>query len=201
MTTAASTRPRLETERLILRVPELADLDRWAELMANEDAAHFIGGVAAKPVVWRMIMQMVGAWQVTGVSMFSVVEKSTGKWIGRVGPWQPYAWPGTEVGWALHPDIWGKGYAVEAAAAAMDYAVDVLGWTNVIHLVHPDNVRSRRVAERLRSKLQGHARMPAPYDGEPSEVWGQTGDEWRINRASLPLVVLKTPVQSPVSDR
>jgi len=185
MTTAASKRPRLETERLILRVPELADLDRWAELMANEDSAHFIGGVAPKPVVWRMIMQMVGAWEVTGVSMFSVIEKKTGKWIGRVGPWQPHDWPGTEVGWGLHPDAWGHGYATEAAAASMDYAFDVLRWTEVIHLVHPENARSRRVAERLGSTLLRHARMPAPYDGEPSEVWGQTRDEWRINRAAL----------------
>ena len=67
---------RLETERLILRVPALDDLDRWAELMADENAARFIGGVMPKPVVWRMIMQMVGAWDLTGVSMFSVVEKA-----------------------------------------------------------------------------------------------------------------------------
>ena len=182
MTTAAGKRPRLETERLILRVPELDDLDRWAELMANEDAARFIGGVAPKPVVWRMIMQMVGAWEVTGISMFSVVEKQTNRWVGRVGPWQPYAWPGTEVGWGLHPDAWGKGYAREAAAASIDYAFDVLQWTEVIHLVHPENVRSRRVAERLGSTLLRHERMPAPYDGEPSEVWGQTRDEWQLNR-------------------
>src|SRR6185503_5152224 len=44
---------RLETDRLILRVPSLDDLDRWAELMANEQAARFIGGVMPKPVVWR----------------------------------------------------------------------------------------------------------------------------------------------------
>jgi len=175
-------KPRLESERLILRVPTLEDLDRWAELMADEDAARFIGGAMPKPVIWRMIMQMVGAWEVTGVSMFSVIEKSTGKWIGRVGPWQPLGWPGTEVGWGLHPDAWGKGYAVEAAAASMDYAFDVLHWTTVIHLVSPANVRSRRVAERLGSTLRGEARMPAPFESEVAEVWGQTRDEWRLNR-------------------
>ena len=175
-------RPRLETERLILRVPTLDDLDRWAEMMAHEDAARFIGGVMAKPVIWRMIMQMVGAWEVTGVSMFSVIEKATNKWIGRVGPWQPFAWPGAEVGWGLHPDAWGKGYALEAAAASIDYAFDVLQWSTVIHLVNPENIRSRRVAERLGSTLQGHTRMPAPYDGELSEVWGQTRHEWKSGR-------------------
>lgn len=53
-----------------------------------------------------MIMQMVGAWELTGVSMFSIIEKASGKWVGRAGPWQPFAWPGTEVGWGLHPDAW-----------------------------------------------------------------------------------------------
>lgn len=178
-------RPRLETERLTLRVPALEDLDRWAEMMADENAARFIGGVTPKSFVWRMIMQMVGAWEATGISMFSVIEKASGKWIGRVGPWQPFAWPGTEVGWGLHPDAWGKGYALEAAAASMDYAFDVLQWTTVIHLVNPANVRSQRVAERLGARLQGQARMPPPFDAELVDVWGQSGDEWRINRRRL----------------
>jgi RimJ/RimL family protein N-acetyltransferase len=177
-------RPRLETERLILRVPALEDLDRWAEMMTDAESARFLGGAAPKPVVWRMIMQMVGAWEVTGVAMFSVIEKTSGKWVGRIGPWYPFAWPGTEVGWGLHPDARGKGYAVEAAAASMDYAFDVLKWTTVIHLVHPDNVRSRRVAERLGATLQGETHMPAPYADEIAEVWGQSRDEWRANRLS-----------------
>ena len=177
-------RPRLETERLILRVPALEDLDRWAEMMADAEAARFLGGAAPKPVIWRMIMQMVGAWEVTGVSMFSVIDKASGKWVGRIGPWYPFAWPGTEVGWGLHPDARGKGYAVEAAAASMDYAFDVLQWTTVIHLVHPDNVRSRRVAERLGATLQGQTQLPAPYADEIAEVWGQSRDEWRTNRLS-----------------
>lgn len=134
--------PHLETDRLILRIPTLDDLGRWAEMMADADAARFIGGVSAKPVVWRMIMQMNGAWAVTGVSMFSVLEKSTGRWLGRVGPWQPYGWPGTEVGWGLHPGAWGKRYAVEAATATMDYAFDVLGWTNVVHCINSENRRT-----------------------------------------------------------
>ncbi|HWJ14765.1 MAG TPA: GNAT family N-acetyltransferase [Gemmatimonadaceae bacterium] len=186
---------RLETERLILRVPALDDLDRWAELMADENAARFIGGVMPKPVVWRMIMQMVGAWDLTGVSMFSVVEKATGKWIGRVGPWQPHAWPGTEVGWGLHPDAWGKGYAVEAAAASLDYAFDVLRWTTVIHLVGRDNVRSRNVAQRLGSTRRGDTRMPPPFDTELAEVWGQTRDEWQLNRGRV--TATTRPSKSP----
>jgi RimJ/RimL family protein N-acetyltransferase len=182
MMESTNPRPRIETNRLILRVPALDDLDRWAEMMADEKAARFIGGVAPKTIVWRMIMQMVGAWELTGISMFSIIEKASGKWVGRAGPWQPFGWPDTEVGWGLHPDAWGKGYALEAAIASLDYAFDVLGWSTVIHLVNPQNVRSRRVAERLGATLRGEARMPPPMDQELVDVWGQTRDEWRAKR-------------------
>src|SRR3954470_15085594 len=112
----------IETERLLLRATKLEDLDRWAEMMADENVARFIGGVQARPIVWRSLMSVAGAWALTGISMFSVIEKATGKFIGRVGPWQPLDWPGTEVGWSLHADAWGRGLAYEAAVASMDYA-------------------------------------------------------------------------------
>src|SRR6187402_796531 len=182
---STNTRPRLETNRLILRVPALDDLDRWAEMMADENAARFIGGVAAKTIVWRMIMQMVGAWELTGVSMFSVIEKASGKWVGRAGPWQPLAWPGAEVGWGLHPDAWGKGYALEAAIASIDYAFESLGWTDVIHCINPANDPSKAVARRLGSRLLRHDRLPAQFEHEAVEVWGQSREEWTVNRANV----------------
>ncbi|MEO7454884.1 MAG: GNAT family N-acetyltransferase [Gemmatimonadaceae bacterium] len=175
----------IETERLLLRQPKLEDLDRWAELMASEDAARYIGGVQPKSVVWRSMMSIAGSWQLTGAGMFSVVDKASGLWIGRVGPWQPYGWPGTEVGWSLHPDAWGRGYALEAARATMDYAVDTLGWTDIIHSIHPDNAPSQRLAERLGSVNRGPGRLPPPYESDHVDIWGQTSDEWRHNRTNL----------------
>lgn len=103
----------IETTRLLLRRPQLEHLDRWADMMADEESARYVGGVQAKSVVWRSIMSQAGAWALTGVAMFSVLEKATGQWIGRIGPWQPFEWPGTEVGWSLHRDAWGKGYAAK----------------------------------------------------------------------------------------
>ncbi|MES2180445.1 MAG: GNAT family N-acetyltransferase [Gemmatimonadota bacterium] len=172
----------IETERLLLRQPHLEDLDRWAELMADERSAKHIGGVQAKPAVWRILMAQAGAWQLTGVSMFSVIEKATGLWIGRVGPWQPLGWPGTEIGWGLHPDAWGKGYGLEAARASMDYAFDTLGWSDVIHCINPVNHASQRLAERLGSVNRGPGRLPPPYEHEPVDIWGQTREQWRSAR-------------------
>ena len=55
--------------------------------------------------------------------------RMAGLWVGRLGPWTPDGWPGSEVGWGLHPDAQGKGYGLEGATAAIDYAFDALGWT------------------------------------------------------------------------
>jgi RimJ/RimL family protein N-acetyltransferase len=170
---------QLETPRLILRVPSLADLDEWAAMMADEESARYIGGVIGREVVWRGLMTMIGAWHATGVSMFSVIEKASGRWVGRLGPWMPDGWPGTEVGWAIARDCWGRGYATEGAAVAVDYAFDRLGWTEVIHSIDPENVASQKVAEKLGSRNRGPGRLPPPFHESRVDIWGQTREEWR----------------------
>ena len=173
---------RIETPRLILRPPRLDDLDGWSEMMADEETARFIGGVAPRAVCWRQLTMMIGAWHAHGFAMFSVIEKSSGRWIGRLGPWQPEGWPGTEVGWSIMRDCWGRGYAVEGSTAAMDWAVGTLGWTDVIHSIDPRNVASRRVAAKLGSRNRGPGRLPEPFAESAIDLWGQTAAEWRARR-------------------
>lgn len=170
---------RLETERLILRVPRIEDFERYAELLGNEEAARYIGGQLPRAAAWRRFLQMPGAWVVQGFAMFSVVEKASGRWLGQVGPWRPEGWPGNEVGWAFHPDSWGRGYAAEAATAAIDWAFDTLGWDAVIHCIDPANVASQKLAQRLGSRNRGPGRLPPPYEDAATEIWGQTREQWR----------------------
>src|ERR1700743_2685149 len=141
--------PILETDRLILRVPVADDFECYAAWAADEDVRRHIGGVQVRPVAWRGFCSIIGAWQVRGFSMFSILEKASGRWIGRMGPWQPDGWPGTEVGWALARETWGKGYATESAVACMDYVFDTLGWAEAIHTIEPENTASQAVAKRL----------------------------------------------------
>ena len=142
---------RLETPRLILRPPRMEDFDAWAAFLEDEVATKYIGGPQPRPTAWRTFMCMCGAWSMTGVAMFSVIEKASGQWVGRLGPWYPDGWPEPEVGWGIAREHWGKGYASEGAAAAMDYAFDVLGWTEVIHCIDEQNLASQGVAKRLGS--------------------------------------------------
>jgi RimJ/RimL family protein N-acetyltransferase len=170
---------RLETARLILRPPRMEDFDAWARFQADEEGTRYIGGVQPRPVAWRTFMGMCGAWSMTGIAMFSVIEKASGKWIGRLGPWQPEGWPGTEVGWGIARAHWGKGYASEGAAAAMDFAFDVLGWSEVIHVIEENNLASQGVARKLGSRNLRRVKLPAPLESYVVDAWGQSREQWR----------------------
>jgi RimJ/RimL family protein N-acetyltransferase len=174
---------RIETDRLILRPPRIEDFDAYAGKMADAEAARFIGGPQLRAVAWRSFIASAGAWMIQGFSMFSVIEKASGQWIGRLGPWYPDGWPGTEVGWGLTRSAWGNGYAQEGCVAAIDWVFDHLGWSEVIHSIHPDNHPSQALAKRLGSTLRGPGKLPAPYEDAPIEIWGQTRGQWRQRRA------------------
>lgn len=172
----------LETERLVLRPPIAADLDAWAAFMADPESQRHLGGVQERPIAWRGLCVMAGAWAIDGFAMFSVIEKTSGRWIGRLGPWRPEGWPGTEVGWGLIRDVWGKGYATEGATAAIDWAFDHLGWNEVIHCIVPENGNSQKVAQRLGSRWLRKDRLPAPISID-TDIWGQTREEWKARRS------------------
>jgi len=174
---------KIETERLLLRPTRLEDFDGWAELMGDPEASRFIGGPMARAAAWRGLMTMAGAWALQGFAMFSMIEKSSGRWIGRTGPWQPEGWPGTEVGWGLIRSAQGQGYAREAAAATMDFAFDTLGWSEIIHCIDPDNLSSQRLAQRLGSTHRGPGKLPPPFDTFKVDIWGQTKEQWRTKGA------------------
>jgi RimJ/RimL family protein N-acetyltransferase len=168
--------PTLRTARLILRPTALEDFPRWAEFMAHP-TSRFVGGPQPAEAAWRGFMTMAGAWALTGVAMFSVIDRETGQWLGRIGPWQPLGWPGTEVGWGLHPDAQGKGYGIEAATAAIEYAFDHLG------CIDPDNTGSQNLARALGSANLGPAVLPPPFEAFPVDRWGQSREAWRARRA------------------
>ena len=188
MTVAPQLGPTIETQRLILRLPQAQDFDDYAELVGDEEAARYIGGHLPRAAAWRKFLQMPGAWAIQGFAMFSVVEKSSGRWVGQMGPWHPEGWPGTEVGWAFKRSSWGQGYATEAGVAAIDWAFANLGWNEVIHSIHPDNRASQLLAQRLGAVNRGPGRLPAPFEDSPIDIWGQTRAHWQAQRASTSAV-------------
>ncbi len=173
--------PTLETKRLILRPPEAEDFEAWAAFAADPKVARFLGGVQSRALAWRNICTMIGSWVVNGFSMFSVIEKATGRWIGRLGPWRPEGWACAEIACGLVVDAWGKGYAVEGSTAAIDWVVDALGWTEIFHCIEHENVRSQAWVRRIGSRRLRQGMLPEPFSVE-LEIWGQTREEWLARR-------------------
>jgi RimJ/RimL family protein N-acetyltransferase len=95
----------IETGRLILRRWRGADAAPNTAMLADPATARFITAdgqpVTSELVGWRNAAIMSGHWVLHGIGMFVVEEKSSGEYVGRVGPWFPPGWPGFEVGWGI----------------------------------------------------------------------------------------------------
>jgi RimJ/RimL family protein N-acetyltransferase len=153
--------PELHTERLLMRGFEDGDLDSWAEICADPEVTRWVGqgdGLTREDA-WRQMAYLVGHWELRGCGQWALVERDTGELVGRTGLLHPEAWPGLEVGWLVGRRHWGRGFAPEAARAAMDWARDALGADHLISLIEDANARSQRVAEKLGMTVEGRTRI------------------------------------------
>lgn len=143
--------PEITTDRLVLRGLRPTDLETYAEMYADPEVMRYLeqGQPVGKAAAWRSMAIHLGHWRLRGYGQWALTERSSGKFVGRAGLWQPEGWPGLEVGWLLARRYWGRGFATEAGGAAIDYAFDTVGVEKVISLIDPNNTASIRVAERL----------------------------------------------------
>ena len=126
-------------------------------------------------VGWRNAAIMSGHWALYGVGMFAVEEKSTGTFVGRVGPWFPPGWAGFEVGWGIASGFRGKGYAIEAARAAVDWSFATFELERIIHTIDRENLASQMVAQRLGAE-KGEA---ADLFGHAADIWVTSKHKWQ----------------------
>lgn len=170
--------PRLETPRLILRGWQENDLSPYARLLADPTAARFItlgGEPRDARQAWVETAFLVGHWHLLGYGMFVVEDRATGSFLGRVGALQPRGWPSFEMAWAITPEARGNGYAAEAAQAATDWAFTQFDLERIVSIIHPLNVQSQRVAEKLGERRSGENFSPL---GEPCEIWELSRETW-----------------------
>jgi RimJ/RimL family protein N-acetyltransferase len=184
VTSGQTNRPVIETERLILRQWCGADVAPNTAMLSDPGTARFIT-VDGKPVTnelvgWRNAAVMAGHWALHGVGMFVVEEKSSGKFAGRVGPWFPPGWPGFEVGWGIAKEYRGKGYALEAARAAIGWVFATFEIDEIAHCIDRENIASQAVARRLGAEKQGETDL----FGHVADVWVTSRKKWQTSDAA-----------------
>jgi RimJ/RimL family protein N-acetyltransferase len=146
----------LDTPRLHLRQFTLSDVAPYARMCADPEVMRYIGTGEPQPedASWRSVAGMLGHWQLLGYGMWAVTRREDGVLLGRVGFIDPPGWPGFELGYLLAREHWGRGYAREAAEAALRIARDELRKPRVISLIRPTNAASIRLATSLGAALQ-----------------------------------------------
>ena len=174
--------PRLETERLVLRMPRLEDADGAAELLTDPDVMRHLGGeTVPRENVPAVLRRWLERWEANGFGHFVIERREDKRFLGRVGMivWDTREWRHVtlaeagehaqpELGWALARADWGKGYATEAAAAVRAWARRERGIGRLISLINPKNTRSQQVAVRLGAQP---AETVALFDSGPAIVW------------------------------
>jgi len=145
----------LTTKRLVLRRWRETDLDEHAAMIADPEVNRYVGGPTDRASAWRQIAMFIGHRELRGWTSSVVVERLSGRMVGRAGLWQPEGYPGVEVGWILKPSVWNQGYATEIGLAVRDYAFGTLGIPHLLSLIHPDNHSSIRVAQKIGASFEG----------------------------------------------
>lgn len=145
----------LETSRLVLRHPTLADVLRLFEFLGDAEAMQHTHVDVSLRQCRRRVAVHERQRRRDGCAPWTVVTKADARIIGWGGLYQDPFDPGwgVEVGYSFDPAAWGHGYATELVAACMFLADGVLHLPEIHAFARAENVRSRRVLEKAGFKV------------------------------------------------
>ena len=145
----------MESERLSLRPHTLADFADSAALWADPAVTRYIGGrPSTAEEAWARLLRHVGHWTLLGFGYWVVRERASGAFVGEVGflnlerDIDPPLGATPEIGWVLSPRVHGRGYATEAARAAVAWGERRFPGAPTVCIIDPANVASLRVADK-----------------------------------------------------
>jgi len=151
----AETVPMLQTPRLTLRRPGLADFADSAALWADPRVTRFITRrPATTEEVWARLLRYVGHWALLGFGYWVVQETASGRFVGEVGfadyhrEMEPSLAGTPEIGWVIAGWAQGQGYATEAVRAAVGWGETRFAGARTVCRIDPANRPSLRVAEK-----------------------------------------------------
>jgi [ribosomal protein S5]-alanine N-acetyltransferase len=150
----------LETPRLLLRPFGPGDAEIVHRVYSDPDVMRYVatGPMASLAVTERLLQDYDSHQRRHGYSFWAVIERASGDLIGDSGLYRTPTGE-IELGYTLGAAWWGRGYATEAARAAMDWAFRERDFDRLLSLIDPDNAASIRVAERLGETLLGETQL------------------------------------------
>jgi [ribosomal protein S5]-alanine N-acetyltransferase len=142
--------PVLETQRLVLREFQHEDLDALAAILCDRETMRYYPVSFDHAAVADWIQRNRTRYANHGHGLWAMILKSTRELIGDCGLVRQSvdAVDEIEVGYHVRRDLWNQGYASEAARACRDYGFASLKVDRLISLIRPENLASRRVAEK-----------------------------------------------------
>ena len=164
--------PRLTTERLVLRAPDLADWPAYEADFTSARAVH-LDGPFSQDKAWADFCEGIAGWMLRGAGMWTVTATADDAALGWIYLWQQRGDPEPELGWVLTADAEGRGIAIEAARAALPHAVELFGAGGFVSYIADANHASARLASRL-----GAARDPqaeAAYGDATLHIYRHSG--------------------------
>jgi ribosomal-protein-alanine N-acetyltransferase len=167
----------IEAARLRLRMFTPEDLDALCVIAADPEVMRYIGD--GKPLtreeVELNLVSIISGFRRRGFGRWAVVRKDSGALVGYCGLTYGNHEVGVEIAYMLARGEWGKGFASEAARACLRYGFELLGLDSIAGLTRPDNLRSRRVMERLGMRYV----RDGQYYGYNCVCYSISRDEWR----------------------
>lgn len=161
--------PVLHTRRLVLRELREDDAPAIFRLRSSPDVMRYI----PKPLDTRSAdsLRMVREFRQAAVAgdaiMWAITVKGSDRLVGYIGYWRILKeHHRAEVGYALHPDLWGQGLASEALAAVLEHGFRVIGLNSVEATVAPGNTASIHVLQRNQFVREGYFRENYRVNGE-----------------------------------
>jgi RimJ/RimL family protein N-acetyltransferase len=165
--------PTLRTARLRLRPWRDADREPFAALNADPEVTAFLPGPLDRAASDAIVERICAHFDARGFGLWAVEAPGAADFVGFVGlqvpAFEAFFTPCVEVGWRLARAHWGRGYATEAARAAVAHGFGALGLREIVSFTVPANRRSRAVMERLGMRRDpaedfDHPRLP---EGDP----------------------------------
>jgi RimJ/RimL family protein N-acetyltransferase len=145
--------PELTTERLLLRRWKPADRTAFALLNADPRVVEYLPAALSRDASDQLADRIEAHFAQHGFGLWAVEVPGVSPFAGFVGlaipRFEAHFMPCVEIGWRLAAEHWGRGYATDGARAALAFGFRELGLDEIVSFTVPDNVRSRRVMEKI----------------------------------------------------